>query len=89
MNQLKGALETIGPVGITVHASNNAFWYYKPNTIISGGCGTVPDHAVLAVGWGSSNGNDYIIFRNSWGNWGNDGYGYILAQAGVCALLRD
>ncbi len=76
-------------MGITVAASNNAFWNYQPNTIITGGCGRQADHAVLAVGWAVSGSNEYIIFRNSWGNWGNGGYGYILAQAGVCALVND
>ena len=36
---LKAALEQRGPMGITVAAGNNAFWNYKANTIITGGCG--------------------------------------------------
>lgn len=87
-SQLKAALQ-IGAVSVAIQADQSVFQYYRGGIITSPSCGTNLDHAVLAVGYGSENGQEYFLVRNSWGpNWGESGYVKIgvSSGAGTCGI---
>ncbi|XP_008813817.1 low-temperature-induced cysteine proteinase-like [Phoenix dactylifera] len=62
------------PVSVAIEAGGREFQLYHSG-IFNGRCGTDLDHGVVAVGYGTENGKDYWIVRNSWGgDWGESGY---------------
>ena len=80
------------PVSVAIAAGASSFRLYKSGIFSSSSCGTGLNHAVLAVGYGSANGQNYFIIKNSWGTgWGEAGYIRILdngAGAGICGILQ-
>ncbi len=62
------------PVSIGLEADQPAFQLYKSG-VFTAPCGTNLDHGVLVVGYGTDNGLDYYIVKNSWGTtYGENGY---------------
>ncbi|CAL5378941.1 unnamed protein product [Camellia sinensis] len=62
------------PVSVAIEAGGRAFQLYESG-VFTGHCGTNLDHGVVAVGYGTEDGVDYWVVRNSWGpNWGENGY---------------
>jgi C1A family cysteine protease len=84
---LMSAIE-LNPVSIAIEADKSAFQYYTGGVLDSTACGTSLDHGVLAVGYGTENGTDYYLVKNSWGSsWGDNGYVKLARVgdgAGIC-----
>ncbi|XP_006652923.2 oryzain alpha chain [Oryza brachyantha] len=81
------------PVSVAIEAAGRAFQLYSSG-IFTGTCGTALDHGVAAVGYGSANGKDYWIVKNSWGaSWGESGYvrmeRNIKASSGKCGIAVE
>lgn len=65
------------PVSVAIEADQSSFQLYKSG-VFTGTCGTNLDHGVLLTGYGTMNGLDYYIMKNSWDvTWGSQGYMYM------------
>ncbi|KAG5677097.1 hypothetical protein PVAND_006880 [Polypedilum vanderplanki] len=77
----KQILYSYGPVVTTMSVPLNctAFYSYKSGVYVDNcncvsNC-TLVNHGVVLMGYGTENGLNYWLFRNSWGTtWGNNGY---------------
>lgn len=71
---LKRAVATVGPISVDIVVGGN-FHLYTRGIYDNPFCGTVRNHAVLAVGYGTETRGDYWLIKNSWGkHWGVNGY---------------
>lgn len=85
-------LASVGPLSTLLDATGlqsytSGVWAPPPGLF---GCKSDPDdldHAVLLVGYGSDNGTDYWLVKNSWGeSWGEKGYFRIKRGDSMCGI---
>lgn len=64
---------SVGPIAVGV--VGDKLKSYKSGVFDNIFCGSKPNHAVLAVGYGTANNKPYWLVKNSWGtSWGEQGY---------------
>jgi len=78
ISDLQDALYSRGPISVSIDASPPSFSFYSSGVYYEEECKNGVndlDHTVLAVGYGTENGEDYWIVKNSWStHWGDNGY---------------
>jgi len=89
INNMKAEIYARGPIGCGIDATTKLLAY-------TGGIfsefSLLPEinHEISVVGWGSENGTDYWIVRNSWGTyWGEHGFFRITLDHDNLAITTD
>lgn len=74
--QLQIAVATMGPVAVVIDAAHDDFFQYHQGIYDNPFCSSTDvNYGLLVVGYGTSNGKDYWICKNSMGpDWGEHGY---------------
>ncbi|PNW80870.1 hypothetical protein CHLRE_07g333000v5 [Chlamydomonas reinhardtii] len=90
---LMEAVAKYGPIAVSVNADPEAFSFYSEGVFDEPACTTRMrdlDHTVTLFGYGSQDGKDYWLVRNSWSHfWGDDGYIKIVRGKHDCGIATD
>jgi C1A family cysteine protease len=77
------------PVAIALEADQSGFQFYSGG-VFDGECGQNLDHGVVLEGYGSEDGKDYWLVRNSWSSsWGDGGYIKLIRGRNQCGLANS
>ncbi|CAO3635986.1 unnamed protein product [Cunninghamella echinulata] len=86
-NALLDAVATVGTVAVAYNADTQQHTDYKGGILDIPNCGNNQTHAVLLIGYGTENGVDYWILKNSWGStWGEKGFFRMRRGVNMCGI---
>ncbi|XP_063041566.1 cathepsin S, ortholog 1 [Engraulis encrasicolus] len=85
---LQQTVAHVGPVSVGVNAMLPSFHHYRSGVYSDPQCNEkLTNHAVLIVGYGTENGQDYWLVKNSWGPaWGDKGYIRMARNKNQCGI---
>ena len=88
-NVLMKAVTEIGPIVVAIDIDHESFMRYSSGIYSEDKCTEEVNHGALLVGYGTENGVDYWIIKNSFGvTWGESGYFRILRGLGKdCSVM--
>ena len=93
VNVLKQFSATNGPISVGIDASHYAFKFYTEGVYYEPSCKNGVhdlDHSVLVVGYGTENGQDYWLVKNSWStHWGDKGYIKMARKDNNCGVATN
>ena len=82
-DNMVAALNEIGPLAIGVDAN---WWQWYMGGVFNLPCGKEINHGVLLVGYGIHKDKKYWLIKNSWGEWGMDGYMRLIRGKDKCRV---
>ncbi|EFX78291.1 hypothetical protein DAPPUDRAFT_320635 [Daphnia pulex] len=89
---MQAVLQAYGPLAVAITVVNS-FYSYAGGVYNDVACDNPTigvNHGVVVVGWGTANGIDYWIVRNSWGpGWGQAGYVFIQRGVNKCKIEEN
>lgn len=88
-DNLAEAVSKFGPIFASINSDHESFMRYSGGIYYNEECTDQINHAVLIVGYGSDDGKDYWLVKNSFGEaWGESGYVKMSRNMGSdCGIL--
>lgn len=90
---LMEAVYSRGPLSISMDASQDSFTFYSSGIYQEDAClykAKDLDHSMVLLGYGTEDGADYWLIRNSWSeHWGDGGYMKVARQSHGCGIPAD